>query len=244
MALIAAMFVVAVGIFVSFFLSSSNQGDSYTITLPGQGSAVIDTSLEIGESNRNQMQIISVDTNNIQAVIASLQRPEQYQCQMEMTYFYKGTQTVLKSQLWKDGDLVRISQQTAEEQTSQQVLLTREWAYLWGEDGAYSRFVRQENDLDLYSRTPSYEDLVTMPREQLLVGEVREMDGQLCLYAETRDDMTGETEQWYVLVENGLLLYAAGSLEGVNTYASRMTGLQLALDDTAAFTLPDGSQPR
>lgn len=244
MALIAAMFVVAVGIFVSFFLSFSNQNDSYTITLPGQGSAVIDTSPDIGESNRNQMHTVSVDADNIQAVVASLQRPAKYQCQMEMTYFYRDTRTVLQSQLWKDGDLVRISQQTADEQAAQQVLLTRDWAYLWGKEGIYTCFARQEKDLDLYSRAPSYEDLVSMPQGQLLVGELRELDGQLCLYAETKDALTGELEQWYVLVENGLLLYAAGTLDGINTYIYRMTGLQLALDSTGVFTLPDGSQPK
>ena len=43
-AVIAALIVVALGFFASFFLSfTDGKDENYTITLPGQGSAVIDT---------------------------------------------------------------------------------------------------------------------------------------------------------------------------------------------------------
>lgn len=243
MALIAAMAVIAVGIFISLFLSSSDRNDAYTITLPGQGSAVIDPSHDIGESNRSKLQTISVNTSNIQDVIASLERPEAYQCQLETTYYYQDTQSSMKSQLWKSGDLVRISQKLADEQTGQQALLSENWAYLWGAEGIYTRFVRQERDADLYGRFPTYEDLLDLPREQIVKGEVRELDGQFCLYAETQDPVTGELEQWYILVENGILLYAAGTLGGVSTYESRLVNLQLEPTEEGIFLLPDGKQP-
>lgn len=243
-ALIAAMAVVAAGIFISFFLSFSNQNDAYVITLPGQGSAVIDTSHDIGETNRNKVQTISVDVHNFQAIVASLERPQQYQCQLTTTYFYSDRQTAFHSKLWKAGEMVRISQLNTGDMPGQQALLTSKWVYLWDDAGQYSRFARQENDMDLYSRAPSYEDLITLPKEQLLVGELREQDGQLCLYAESLDAVTGEQEVWYVLVENGLLLYASGTLDGSTTYISQMTELQLELDEEATFILPDGTKPQ
>lgn len=241
-ALIAAMFVVAVGIFISFFLSS-NQNDSYTITLPGQGSAEIDTSHDIGESNRDQVSTISINAGNIQAVVASLQRPETYHCQISTIYYYQDTQTTIKSELWKVGDQIRISQFNAEGQPVQQTLLTNDWVYLWDEGSTYRRYARQENDMDLYSRAPSYEDLVKMDLAQILTSELREQDGALCLYAETRDALTGESEQWYILVENGLLLQASGSVDGISTYTSYMTALQLKSPAEDLFVLPDGTRP-
>jgi len=241
LALIAAMVVVAAGIFASFFLA--NPGDSYTITLPGQGSAEIDTSYEIGESNRNQVHTIAVNASNIQAIVASLRRPEVYHCRMSISYFYQDTKTALNSELWKNADYVRISQSTADGGEGQQALLSDKWVYLWGADGSYHRYARQESDADLYSRTPSYEDLIRMKPEQVLVGELRELDGQLCLYAETLDDLTGEMETWHILVENGLLLLASGSLDGKNTYISQMTELRLEIPEDFSFALPDGTQP-
>lgn len=239
-ALIAAMFVVAVGVFISFFLSSS-QNDSYQITLPGQGSAEIDTSHEIGSNNRDQLQTITVDAGNIQSVVASLQRPDAYHCELSMVYYYRDLQTTLKSELWKSPKATRVTQFTAQGEPEQQVLLTNEWVYLWGTETTYSRYARQQNDADLYSRIPSYEDLIQMDPSRILSGELCEVDGALCLYAKSQDTLTGEIEEWYILVENGLLLQASGSLEGKRTYTCSMTSLELVSPEQAMFLLPDGN---
>lgn len=82
-----------------------------------------------------------------------------------------------------------------------------------------------------------------MDASQILVGELCEQDGALCLYAETQDLTTNEMEQWYILVENGLLLQASGTLDGVNTYTCYMTSLSLEETDETMFQLPDGTLP-
>ena len=244
MALLSAVAVVAVGIFISFFLSFSSTDDTNLITLPGQESATIDTSPDIAESNRDKLYTVSVNADNIQAVVASLRRPEEYQCQMETVYFYGASQTTFTSKLWKRGDLVRIYQTAGAGGIGQQTLLTRDWVYVWAEGTEYGKFSRQANDVNLYSKAPSYEDLLNLPREQILVGEVRERGGTLCLYAESMDTLTGERESWYILVENGLLILAEGHLNDVLTYRCSMMDLQLELDEDAEFVLPDGTIPQ
>ena len=65
-AVIAALIVVALGFFASFFLSfTDGKAENYTITLPGQGSAVIDTNPEMEQSNRDQLQTVKVDRSNV-----------------------------------------------------------------------------------------------------------------------------------------------------------------------------------
>lgn len=243
-ALIAAMAVVAAGVFVSFFLSFSNQDAEHVITLPGQGSAVIDTSPEIEESNRQMIQTITVDASNIQAVVASLSRPETYQCQSELRYFYRDTQAVMRSQLWKQGSLIRTSELAEDGQAGQQALLTDSWVYLWNGDTPYARYARQESDADLYSLTPTYEDLLLVEPGDILAGEVCDVDGQMCLFVRSRDRLTGEEEQWYVLVENGLLLYAEGTLDGAATYRYQLSELLLEQPEPSVFLLPDGTEPQ
>lgn len=243
-ALIAAMAVVAAGVFISFFLSFSSQDPEHVITLPGQGSAVIDTSPDIEASNRQMIQAIAVDTSNIRAVITSMSRPEAYQCRSALTYFYRDAQTVMESQQWKRGSAVRTSQLTADGQPEQQSLITEDWVYLWQGDEPYVRFARQAQDADLYGLTPTYEDILQLDAAQILVGEVRELDGQMCLYVCSKDPLTGEQEQWYILVENGLLLYADGVLDGVPTYTYRLQELQLDQPEEALFLLPDGTNPQ
>lgn len=243
-ALVAALMVVAVGFFASFFfLFADSSGEQYTITLPGQGSAVIDPSPEIGQSNRSQLQTVEIDRTNLQAVLQTLQRPAVYHLQSETAYFYRDSQSTLKSQLWKGQSAIRIAQQNAQNAQTQQILLTDNWVYLWDAGGIVTRFARQSRDADLYRRTPTYEDLLKLSAEEILEGRVTELEGQLCLYAKTRDSLTGEVEQWYILAENGLLLYADGTLDGETTYQTRMTQLQLELEGQNLFLLPDGSQP-
>ncbi len=243
-ALLAALAVVAAGVFVSLFLSFSNQDPAHVITLPGQGSAVIDTAPEIEEENRQMMQQLTVDATNVQSVIASLSRPENYQSQSELTYFYRDTQHTVRSQLWKLGNRIRTSQLAEDGSSSENAILTDAWVYLWGGDSSYVRFAREEQDADLYSRTPNYEDVLQLSSTDILAGEIREIDGRMCISVTSKDPLTGEQENWCVLVENGLLLYADGTLDGVPTYAYRMTELQLEQPDEALFLLPDGTVPQ
>ncbi len=243
-ALIAALIVVAAGVFISFFLIFTNDSsNAYTITLPGQGSANIDPSPEIGDSNRNQLQTIQVDRTNIQDVIKSLHRPEQYHLKSETIYFYGDSWTTLKSQIWKNDSLTRIKQFSFDGSEQQQVLLSSNWVYVWDADHPVVRYTRRTNDADLYSRAPTYEDLLKMPKESILQGCVTELDGQLCLYVESLDNLTGETERWYILVENGLMVYAEGELNGAKTYQTQISDLLLELAGQNLFLLPDGTKP-
>ena len=243
-ALLAAMAVVAAGVVVSFFVSVSAPDPEHEISLPGQGSAVIDTSPVIEESNRQFIQTISVDASNVQSVIASLSRPEQYQSQSELTYYYRDSQTVMACSLWKQDGMLRISQQKEDGATGPQALLSASYVYLWEGDAPWVQFARQEQDADLYSLAPTYEDILRLEPSNILAGEVREVDGQMCVYASSRDPLTDELEQWYVLVENGLLLCADGALNGAPTYDYRMTELRLERADGALFVLPDGTTPQ
>jgi len=44
-------------------------------------------------------------------------------------------------------------------------------------------------------------------------------------------------------VENGLLLYADGMLDGKLTYQTQITDLQLGVADPTVFLLPNGARP-
>ncbi len=243
-ALIAALFVVAAGVFVSFYLIfTDDSGEAYTITLPGQGSANIDPSPELGESNRAHLQTVTIDRTNIQAVIRSLQRPEVYQLHSQTTYYYNGARSVLRSQLWREGDQVRIDQLSADGTKEKQIFLTKDWVYLWGPDKQVARYVRQNRDADLYSHAPTYEDLLQLPAEAIQDAQIIEVDGHLCIYVVSLDPLTGETEQWYLLVENGLLISAEGQLDGQLTYQTTISDLQLSLEGQDPFVLPDGTKP-
>ncbi len=243
-AFIAAVFVVALGFLLSFFsIFADRNSEQYSITLPGQGSALIDPSPELGEENRQRLQEVQLDRTNVQAVVGNLLRPEAYTLDVETTYFYRDKQSEVKSKLWHGPDMIRIEQLATTSVPAQQILISENWVYIWHEQDEPVRFPRQAKDDSLYQRMPIYEDILKMPAEAIIEGKLEEWEDDLCIIVKTQDQLTGETEQWYILAENGLLVLAEGSLEGKPTYRTQITNVQLSLEDSEVFKLPDGALP-
>ena len=85
-AFFAALAVLAVGILASIFLTfPTRDQDTYTITLPGKGSANIDITHEIDTANRTRVQAVTIDESTIQSVVAALARPEEYPARYRVT---------------------------------------------------------------------------------------------------------------------------------------------------------------
>lgn len=241
--LVAALIVVIVGFLASTaFLLADSRNEEAVITLPGRGSAVIETNPQLEQSNLSHLQAVRIDRTNIQAVLESLSRPESYSMESETVYYYRESTATLTSQMWSADGCVRIAQQETDG-TDRQLLLTEGWVYLWSGTETPSRFSRQEGDEELYRRAPSYQDLLALPADAILEGGTVQREEGLCLYARSLDSLTGETEEWYVLAENGLLLEAQGTLDGKTTYRYRLTALSQELPEDAVFLLPDGTRP-
>lgn len=243
-ALILALAVIAIGVLGSFFWSFSRQDqEQYQITLPGHGTAEIDHTHDIGKSNRETVELLTVTRDNVTDVIAQLRRPDSYQCQTESTYYYGESATLLKSTLAVQGDKLRITQYDAAEQPLLEVLLTGERVYLWDTGERWNSFPRQDNDRDLYARFPTYEDILSMPPERILKGETREWGGELCIYVQTRNPETEEQQDWYILTETGLLLYTETRKKDALCYTGVMRQFSVQLPEEMSFLLPDGSAP-
>lgn len=243
-ALILALAVIAIGVLGSFFWSFSRQNrEEYQITLPGHGTADIDHTHDIGESNRETVELLTVNRDNVTDVIAQLRRPESYQCQVESTYYYGENASVLKSTLEVQGNKLRITQYDAEQQPALEALLTETRVYLWDTGERWSDFPRMPNDRDLYARFPTYEDLLSMPDERILEGDAREWGGELCIYVLTRNEETEEEQSWYILAETGLLLYTETRKDNALCYVGAMRQFSMQQPEEERFLLPDGSTP-
>lgn len=242
-ALVAAVVVVTAGFLFSLvMLFTDSQNEEALITLPGQGSAVIETNPQLEQSNLAQIQAVHIDRTNIQAVLQSLSRPEYCSLESETVYYYREASATLISRMWQKDGCLRIAQQETDG-TDRQLLLTESWVYLWSGEETPARFSRQEGDEALYRRAPSYAELLALPAEAILEGGTVQREEGLCLYARSLDSLTGETEDWYVLAENGLLLEAQGTLDDRLTYRYRLTMLYQEQPEDTVFLLPDGTRP-
>ena len=241
-ALIAALAVIAVGILISFFLSLRAKNTAqYTISLPGQGTATIDDMSLIRERNRETVQAITVDEKNVHAVIDTLERPAQNQCEYVITYAYEDKTATFTGAVAADG--ARLAARTVNEAGTEifHAVLSEKWVYVWGEDEIYRRFPRKARDADLYACAPTYEDLLAIPRERILSASTEELEDHLCLLVQTNDPLTGETQEWRIVVENGVLLTMQSFRDGRITYSAVLGTLSLQPPETRMFLLPDGA---
>lgn len=243
-ALIAALAVIAVGILISFFLSltAKNTGN-YTISLPGQSTATIDDMGLIREKNRETVQAVTIDEDNVQAVIGALERPERYQSVYVITYYYGEDSAAFTGTIAANGTLSYAKTVNESGEDLFHALLSERWTYVWGEDETYRRFPRKTRDADLYACAPTYEDLLAIPREQIVKASVDEVDGELCLLVLSREPVSGEEQEWRILADCGVLLTMESRKEGRITYSAVLATLSLDPPEDRFFLLPDGKHP-
>ena len=119
-----------------------------------------------------------------------------------------------------------------------------ETTYIWygyGQDAAVTILPAGEFSADVEQSIPTYEDILDLPTESILLADYRPLDTLTCIYVETAADEAGYITRYWVSVENGLLVQAERLLGETVVY--RMTSLYVDQTeyDASRFTLPDGT---
>lgn len=187
--------------------------------------------------------VVEITPETVQAAIASLSRPENYGRSMTIEYLWDGgggsheLYTIVREPWTRvdrglpDGS-TRISVTNGEE--------TYIW-YGYGQDAEVTALPAGEFSADVEQSIPTYEDILDLPAEDILLADYRPLDALTCIYVETAADGAGYSTRYWVSVENGLLVQAERLLGETAVY--RMTSLYVDQTeyDASRFTLPDGT---
>lgn len=240
--LFAALFILTAALLIGLFLSDSSREEQSPITLPAKGGAVIDATPSIGKNNRGKVAEITVDRTNAQRVVASLERPEQYSYTARAVYAYGTGSKELETQGWVRPDLCLTRQYAAGGALRAQAVLTAKNVYLWGADeGTYYQGKPGDFTADQMGRLPTYEDLADLPAAQILDGDTTERDGTPCVHV--RSGQAKNYTDWYISLDNGLLLYAATTEGGAAVWSVELTVLTVGPVADSVFLLPNGTMP-
>lgn len=241
MVMYAALFILTAALLFGLFLSDVRD-NGVGITLPEKESTVIDPTPGIGKKNSDRIAEVTVDKNNAQRVIASMFRPKEYGCIARAVYYYSGGSKTMESRWWVKPGICRLKLYDANEKLKSQSILTEHNVYIWGPEGAtYYQGRPGEFTPDEIGRIPSYEDIATLPPEEILSAELTEREETSCIYV--RSGTAEKYTDWYVSLENGLLLYAEAVEENGPVYTVSLTALEVGAADNALFLLPNGSNP-
>jgi len=198
-------------------------------------------------------QTVEVTAKNVQAVIDTLVRPEQYHLSLTAETFWSGGSRVELIEVWSIPGASHLYRTDENGRSGKHMILTEETYYIWY-DGDRTWVEMPRSDIfgayqqaaDEFSGIPNYETILALPSESITEAgyDSYALGGAevSCVYVKTDSGVLESTELYYISVETGLLV-------GARTYEGDTLVYELqanAAVDTGAvsteiFTLPDGT---
>lgn len=212
------------------------------VVLPPVTDSSSDSSGNGGSSGLDHGQQVSVTVQTVQSVIATLDRTDSYYRELSMEQFWTGGSSTSTVQVWADQDYTLV-RQLLPNNAVRQDLIAPETSYYWYEGSSrYESIPSTEHSADLAQRLPTYETVLALDSRSI-TGAGYELMGDIpCIYVQSVDGTSGNTKNYWVSVDSGLLVCA--ELYHRDTLIYRMSALspiQSPCPASAAFQLPDGT---
>ena len=249
MIFITAFGVLLIAAFIgSMFMTSYLARDDGVITLPeptvsSGGSAGSD----IGDSD--DLDRIEITPETIQAVVATLSRPDVYSRNMQIGIYWAEDGEKKYSIDTAVRNRVTSLRSSSSPGVDKHIIITPDVIYIWhnGDAVPFSAGVSSPAQwyqlADEWQMLITYEDILTLDRSRIIEAGYVEYEGADCLYAVYLSPLFGHRITCYISIELGLVVAAeeydnSGFLLYSMTAGATITGEA----DEAAFTLPDGTE--
>ena len=240
--IVIAAALLCVCILLAVVFTSIRGGTRDSITLP-DAAAAVEPDLEPAPSNTG---FVSVDRENVQAVLDTMLRPEGYHQVLTVTNFWEGGSASRTVEIWRSGSLARA--RIAESDRTRNLLTNGETVWIWYQGERTARAMQPDASVSFDDLTgvPTYETLAErLPDDIVEAGFVTldEPDDLSCLYISVRD---GIYEDHYWVDVRTQILCRADALAGTEqTYQLRQVSCEVAAAGDASlegvFQLPDGT---
>lgn len=186
--------------------------------------------------------LVEVDPQTVQAVVATLSRPESYYREITRETFW-GEDGVATStaQVWVDGGYTRIDSQLPDG-TVEHTIVGGGKRYRWYDDQwSYYSVDAGEDDADLMQRIPTYEDILALDIADITATGYEAKGDLGCIYVETAQDVSGYRERYWVSVDQGLLVAAETVKDEQVVLRISAYSVEIPVRDGTGFTLPNGT---
>ena len=231
--------IVVLVVLVVLLMLVSNLRRSSRVILP-------DTSTDTENSAEQPVEgstltVVEVTPETVQAAIATLHRPEAYSRSVTVEYLWSGGSRSVEMNVFVSGGWSRTDRTMPDGQVRHTVT-NGETTYIWYND---------ENEFfsgpagtvtpDMEQAIPTYEDVLSLPVEEIAQADYRMVSDVRCIYVETAEDDWGYTQRYWVSVDTGLLVVAERLQEGETVYRMASLTADKSVPDAGTFTLPDGT---
>jgi len=197
----------------------------------------------------NPASLIEITPDNVQNVIATLERREAYSRTIVQTHYWaEGTAYAsAEAEIWVTPSALRITRDNGET-----MILTAEEFHIWFDDRPHqSRPITAglggslEQILDEFQGIPSYETVLELDPAQIIeAGYVQKNIGgvyEYCIYLVFQGGALGYLDRFYISLSSGLLVTMLTTDGDIPIFRMETLSLTLEAPERDVFTLPDGT---
>lgn len=197
------------------------------------------------DSSKGTYTPVELTTNAIQAVIATLERPDSYYREIIVEQFWgedASASTSTHVQVWYDDGWTH-TRQVLPSGAIRHDLIGDDTLYYWY-DGSqqYKTAPADSRSADLSQGIPTYETVLSLDKENIIDARYEEFEGEACILVEVRRGFPERLERYWVSVTDGLLVCAEQERDGAVVYRMTVSGtLTAPCPNSASFALPNGT---
>jgi hypothetical protein len=182
---------------------------------------------------------LTVDAQNIQTLLASVERHGSYRRMVESVFYWPGGEERITHQWAQRNGVTRVESHQPGRPVQNRIFaegVIYEWI---GGSMAISELTPGDADAEAISFIPTWETIAAFPPDRVLEAEYLNLPGERCLLVRTREPVYyGE---YVISLENGLLLRASFTdFDGNLAYEVRSAPPAEGDPGNHWFTLPDG----
>ena len=237
-----AVILVIVGAMAASFGRSLFLLDTPSVVLPGASTGETPGSVSGPQTEGEHYQSVTVTTNTVQNVIATLFRSDSYYRELSVETFWTGGSSSQTVQTWVDGGWSHI-RRILPSGAVRHDLLNGDTLYYWYEGAQqYEQAPADRYSGDLSQGIPTYETVLELDLGSITAAGQQVLENVLCIYTEAAAPDGSAAERYWVSTDTGLLVRAEREEAGQLVY--RMTALApvtTPCPPSAAFSLPDGT---
>lgn len=190
---------------------------------------------------------IEATRDTIQAIVATLNRPEVYSRDVAIESYWEGGYVEYSINVSVSGGMTSVSSLSSAG-IEKRIIVTPDALYIWykGDKVPYTGNIDSAGDglrtADEYQKLATYEDIIQFSKNDITDAGYVEYNGEDCVYAEYRSPLIGYTMKYYVSIALGLITAAEEYNESGTLVYRMVTGECIVGEiDPAAFELPDGT---
>ncbi len=184
---------------------------------------------------------VSVTPETVQAVVATLARPDSYSRQLRVESRWQGGSRAWLVDTWQKGASSRIRLRPEDGEGPEKNILSRDGElFIWYEDPSEA-FRRKTDELssdDALQMIPTYEDVLDLEPERITAAGYVLHGGVWRIMAAAREEPSGYVTVYYISIETGLLEAAERRDGETVVYSMTAQPSDLAAPEDAVFSIP------